>query len=644
MEIFRPNKSISPGDDFYRHINDHWLKTTKIPATKSSFGVSEEIEKRIERQTDTLMKECIRLSKQPKSTHYLVQMQQMLGTLATSVCTADSQKRNVQLAMSVLHSIQSLTSKEEVAVVMGEFLRYKVRTLLSVYGQYENKNETTYTFSLGTGSLGLPDPSYYFKTSMRRHIHYRNYKHFLKQLGKLFQMPHLPCLLKLEKILAGVLLRTEKDTLVNERTGDQLLKDFQYIPFDILFSTMGILSWKTRIFYVDSLRWLHTLNKVYHHLGLDYWRLLLSYEFILHCLPWLPPPFTDVSFQFYRKQLRGQTKQLTREEQAIYVLQQYATPFFSRLYKEKILDLSVKPKIEDMMQQFLCIAEERLGNIEWLEEKTKKKAQEKVSKMRAIIAYPDSFEHHSIPRLEEDKLLTNLLQMGEWQTTYEIQRLGQPITKRKDWDDAIFIVNAYYYGQANEIVIPSGILQYPFYDKRCSDAWNYGGLGSILCHEMTHGFDKNGKEYDPDGFQKRWWTRSDNRNYNRQTKAIQELYGKQRFSGFPVSGKRTLSENIADIGGMGIALDALKKRLDTLKLTEEERRVAYREFFTAYAVSWRLKDRQKKRIQALIMDRHAPPSLRVNLVISQFQEWYDAFDIKPEDALYLPPEKRVRIF
>jgi putative endopeptidase len=642
--MYAPSKSIQPGDDFYQHINGHWLKTTVIPPTKSVFDSSEEIEKRIETQTDNLMKECIQLSHQPPSTHYLTSVQQMLGRLAQSVLTADTQESNLQTVMNVLSSIQSLTSKEEVAVVMGEFTRYRIRNLFSIYGQYENKNNTKFTYTIGTGSLGLPDPSYYFKQSLQRRAHYHSYKKLVKKLGRLFNIPNLSCIVKVEQIMAGVLMRTDRDTIQHERTGEKLQEQFQHIPFDILFSTLGLPNWRQRIFFVESLRWLHTLNKLYHHLGLDYWRLYLSFEFILFCLPWLPPPYTDISFQFFRKELRGQQKQLPRKEQAIYVLQQFATPFFSRLYKEKLLDPSIKPKIETMVHEFLDVAKTRLGELEWLEPQTRRKAQEKVSKMRAIVAYPDSFEHHTVPKLETNTLLSNLLQLGEWYTTYEIHKLGQPITQRKDWDDAIFIVNAYYYGQANEMVIPSGILQFPYYDTKCSFAWNYGGLGCILCHEITHGFDKDGKEYDPQGLQKRWWTRSDNRNYNKQTKSMIELYSKQRFDGFPVSGKRTLSENIADIGGMGIALQALHRTLDTEALTEAQRKQAYRDFFTSYAVSWRFKDKKKKRIQALIIDRHAPPSLRVNLVVSQFQEWYDAFDVKPGDTLYIPPEKRIRIF
>jgi putative endopeptidase len=644
IQLYSPNKAIAPGDDFYKYVNSTWLKHSQIPSTKSVFGVSEEIEKRIEQQTDALMNDCIQQSKRPPATAYLEKMQQMIGTLAQSVLTTNDQKNNIHTVQNVLASIQSLTSKEEVAVVMGEFMRYKIHGLFTIYGQYENKNKTEFTYTISTGTLGLPDPSYYYRKSLHRKEVLVQYKHMLTRLGKLFGIPRLECVISVEKIIAGVLLRVDRDTIEHERRGEDLEKDFPYIPFDILFETMGLTHWRTRIFYVESLRWLHTLNKLYHHLGLDYWRLLLSLQFILFSLTWLPPPYSTLSFKLYHKALRGQQKPLPREKQAIYVVQRYSTSFFSRLYVEKIMDRSVKPHAIEMLQDLLHFAEKRLDAISWLEPKTREKAQEKVKRMRYIVAYPDHFEQHRIPKLNKDNSIYNLLQLGEWQTELEISKLGQRINQRKEWDDAVFVVNAYYYGQANEIVIPSGILQMPFFDQSRSIAWNYGGLGCVLCHEICHAFDKEGKEYDPDGFQKRWWTRSDNLNYNKQTKEIIELYGKQRVAGFPVSGKKTLSENIADIGGMGIALDALHHKLDEMKLTGEERNQAFRDFFTSFAVSWRYKDKTKKRIQALIMDRHSPPFLRVNLVVSQFQEWYDAFDVKPGDKLYLAPEKRIRIF
>jgi predicted metalloendopeptidase len=636
--------SSGAGHDFYQFVNQSWLANTNIPETKVAYGVSEEIERRIETQTQEILKEAKQLAKHSVPSEYKQTLQHMIGLLAMSVETADTQGNNLETVKQILSSIQSLQNQEEVAVVLGEFNRYKLRNLLHIYGQYENKNDTNFSFTIGIGGLGLPDASFYHKKSMHRSTYYAAYKRMITRLGNLFGLPNLKCVLSLERILAGVLLKTEYESIEHKRKGAELEKEFPQIPFSVLFETIGLSNWRTRIFFVESLRWMHTINKLFHHLGLDYWKLLLSLEFLLFALPWLPPTYFNLSFGFYRNLLRGQSKQVPRSKQAIYAVQSFAAPFFSQIYKDKLVDTSIKPKIETLVQDCLQIAQERLSTVEWLEPKTRVKAQEKVQKMKMAVAYPDSFETFSIPKLSEDNVISNLLILGEWQMNHDIQKLGQPLSKRKDWDDALYVVNAYYYEQANEMIIPSGILQPPFYDANASMAWNLGGIGCIICHELTHAFDKEGKEYNPEGLQEKWWTALDNRRYNEQAKSVIDLYGKQSVAGFPVSGKKTLSENIADIGGMGIALDVLKHKLDELRLTQKERHEAYRDFFTSYAISWRVKEKKKKRIQALIMDKHAPPSLRVNLVVSQFQEWYDAFEITPKDKLYLSPEKRIRIF
>jgi putative endopeptidase len=642
--MYSPNKKIHPGDDFYKYVNKAWLTKTKIPSTRAAFGVSEEIEKKIEDKTTLLIHTCVHLSTIKKqSPSYMERLQQMLGTLATSVYGADNTKEAMKTFQSILLSLQSLTSKEEVGVVLGEFLRYKVRSVFTLYSQYENKNDTKYTCTIGTGGIGL-EPTFYFKRSFERAKAFALYKRMVSKLGTKLTIPALHCVIKLEKILAGVLLNVGNDTIEHKRTGTELQEEFQHIPFESIFSTFGLSNWKQRIFFVESLRWLHTLNKLFHHLGLDYWRLLVSYEFILYALPWLPPEFSDISFEFYRKHLRGQQEKISRKEQAIYVIQQYATPYFSRLFVEKLVDRQVKPDVIQMIQMILETAKERIETIHWLEPQTRKKAKEKIEKMRYIVGYPDHFEQHNIVQLSKENVLENLLLLGENQTNIELDKLGQPLSQRKEWDDAVFVVNAYYYTQANEMVIPIGILQEPFYNPNRSDAWNLGALGCILCHELTHAFDKEGKEYNPDGYQEKWWTPTDNRNYNKQIQSLIDLYSNQKVYGFPVSGKKTLSENIADIGGMGLALDALHKILDSQAVTEKQKKEAYQEFFIAYATSWRVKEKKKKSLQALIVDKHAPPNLRVNLVVSQFQEWYDAFEIQSKDCLYIPPEKRIRIF
>jgi putative endopeptidase len=636
QKVQRHKKSgIQPGDNFYQYVNHDWFSKTKIPPTKSAFGVSEEIEHRIDTQIESLLEECI---KHPDS-----RIEETLGTLASSVFTADSQPSNLELVKAVLQSIQTIESTDDVGIFLGEFTRYKIRNLFHLVGQYENKHDAKYTFTIGIGSLGLPDSSYYYKKSLRRGVYFSLYKRMLKRLGDLFDLPTLPCVVKLEHLLAGVLWNLPVEPSDVSMTGSELQKTFQHIPLGTILKTIGIPSWHQRLFFIESKPWLQALNKLFHHLELDQWKLLLSLEFLLFALPWLPSDYSRISFQFYRKELKGQEKPLSRKEQAVYVVEQYASSLLSHVYVDKLVDKSVKPHVTEMLEDLKVSAQERLGTLTWLEEPTRKKAQEKVKRMRSLVAFPDHFEHHRIPRLESHTLLANLLELGEWETEVQIQKLDQPISQRKEWDDAVYAVNAYYYSQANEMILPAGILNAPFYDSKNSFAKNFGGLGCIIGHEMTHAFDEEGKEYDPRGFTKRWWTLTDKRRYTHLTKDLIEVYGHQKIKGFPVSGKKTLSENIADIGGMAIALRALQTKLDRMPLTSDERNQAYQDFFSSYAISWRVKERERKSIQALLLDKHAPPALRVNLVVSQFQEWYDAFQIQPSDPLYIPPEKRIHI-
>jgi putative endopeptidase len=407
---------------------------------------------------------------------------------------------------------------------------------------------------------------------------------------------------------------------------------------------VGLTTWKTQLFFVDARNWLETLEKMFEYLPIDTWKLLFATEAILHFLPYLPPPFDDLHFSFFRKWLRGQTSKIPQKDLTLLLLQEWMTPFLSKLYVNRFGEAEIKRETGRFVEELVDVAKHRLQETEWLQPATRKEAVEKVQKMILSIGYPDTFAKLEIPTVKSDNLLENLLQLGAWQTSYEISRLGEKRKNQKDWDQPVFAVNAYYYSQSNEMVIPLGSLYWPFYSSTANLGWNYGGLGCILAHEMTHAFDKEGKEYDPDGFPKKWWTPSDNRAYNRKTKSLVQLFSQQTILNHPVSGSLTLSENIADLGGMAIALNALTKRLDKETRSDDQRKKAYQQFFLSYAVSWRVKEKPEKTLQSLFLDHHAPPSLRVNLIVSQFDEWYSAFDIQDSDSMFLPPEKRIRIF
>jgi predicted metalloendopeptidase len=640
--VFKPNESVHPGTNFYKYVNQKWMSAVKIPPYKVVYGVSEEVEDREEAKMYSLLSRWI-TKRDKKPTGILERYEHCLGILAHSVLTSETQTKSKQFLQNLLTGIQSLQSKEEVAVILGEFARYRIPSFLSLYAQYENKNRQRFTYSFGYGSLGLPDATYYLKRTMDRAVILEDYKTFLTKVGKDFQINDLACIVKLEKRLARRLWKF-RDDKQKEWKGSDLERKLPNLPLDIFFKTHGLSNWRDQMIFTDSFRWLHTVNHLFVHLSLVTWRRILSAHVLLYCLSFLPKPYSDLSFDFYRKRLRGQKEQLPPKKRALMVLQRWAMPFFSRLYAGELVNPDVKPAIEQMLKELQGVAQERLTQVEWLETPTRRKAVEKVKAMRSIVAFPDSYEELSIPKLQSNHVLLNLFSLGEWKTKLELKKLGRTISQRKDWEDPVFIVNAYYYPQANEIVIPSGILNYPFYDASTPLGWNYGGIGCVLGHELTHAFDNDGKEYDPRGYLEKWWTPTDNRNYNKMTKSLIQLYGKQTINGHHVAGRNTLGENISDIGGMAIALDALKQKLDSLCKTEKEKQEAYRQFFLGFATSWRYKDLKKKRLQALFMDKHAPPSLRVNLVVSQFKEWYSAFEIQETDPLYIPPEKRITLF
>lgn len=618
------------GDDFYKAINGHWLSRTRIPATSAAYGISEEIEAKIETECWTL------LDSAPKES--------VLGSLTASVVDLKTRETALQTVKRILLSLDTLSSKEEVAVVLGEFLRYKIPGILTLLTQYENKNGTRYSLVFGTGSLGLPDSSFYFERSLGQSRDLALYKRMLKRLGKKVGLPALPCVAQIERVLAGVLSKTWSDTYDTELKGRELETTFPQIPFEPMFDALRLSHWRQRIFYVESMRWLSTLNSLFSYLELDRWKLLLAHQVLLFSLPYLPEDYSQLAFRFYRKALRGQQQPLSLRTKAVSLAQHYAAPYLSRLYIERYADATRKEKVTELVKDLLQFAQDRIGTVEWLSPKTRELAKEKVARMRPSVGYPEKESPLPSLSLDASDLLGNLFALGEAQTASEIARLGESFSKRTTWDDPIFAVNAYYYQQANELILPYGILSPPFYDETKSLGWNYGGIGCVVCHELTHAFDEDGKEYGPDGTQDPWWSASDLRAYTHQTKPLIALFSKQKVNGAHVNGKKTLSENLADLGGMGIALDVLRHKLDGMKLTQEERMKNYRDFFISYAISWRLKERDQKKRTAILVDRHAPPSLRVNLVVCQFQEWYDAFEISPTSKLYVPPEKRLRIF
>ena len=606
--------------DFYTCVNGKWLQSVKMPSYLSSFGVSEEVERKVINQLFQLTQDSNDRTIRP-----LFQ-------------SATMRKDSLQMIKQILQNIHCIRDTKDVAAFLGQLCLYKIGNFLSLECRYYYGNDGKFTLYLDRGSIGLPNRQYYKQAKPFHH-----YKEFLDKVGDFFDLKDLSTIVHIEHDIAPFIFTsksTEKETLIK---ASSLISQYTEIPWDSLFEKYGLDNWKNLSIVVSSHEWMTILNKMFKRLSIDHWKLILSSEVILHFIPYLPNPLDTYYFEFYRKELRGQVTKLPLRYAALEILTSWATPFMSKAYVHQFLQSDFKSAAVSFAEEIRDAAIKRMASVEWLQPATREKAAKKIEAMRLSIAYPDAFGILKAPKLSNENLVENLITMGTWRSQYELGRLGEKRANQKDWDDPVFAVNGYYYSEANELVIPSGSLMDPFFSQTKPLGWNYGAVGAIIGHEMTHAFDEDGCEYDETGQKKPWWTAADKRNYKKITQHLISLFHEHTLMHHHIDGKLTLSENIADLGGLAIALDALNVRLQKQKEPLEVKKAAYKEFFTAYAVSWRVKERPKKQLQGLFMDKHAPTPLRVNLVINQFQEWYDAFDVF-SGAMFLPPERRVRIF
>lgn len=626
--------SKRPGYNFYEYVNSGWLRSVKTPPWRAAFGVSEELEEQIKKELSTYIK--------PKTTNS--KLVEQVEKVAQSALRPSLQKNNISLLKQILQDVHCLRDTTDICIMLAQMTKYRITSLLSFYTYYESGKKVYCRPALAIGQLGLPDTTYYFGVAPGKTKTLLAYGSMLDKVGALLDIPNpLSSALQTEIYFAKEIIerQNEDETYIK---GVNLKSTFPGFAWEEFWATLGFTDWETSTFRLNPAGWIKTIEKALKKLSIEEWKLLLTVHIILHALPVLPPPYDSIHFEFFEHRLRGQSKKLPQDELTIRLLQDWMPGIMSRLYLKDYVPSTLKPTVIEFTNLIRSAAMQRIQSTVWFSPSTKKKGILKIKKMKTGVAYPNEFPPLPNVKLTSDNLLKNILLLGEDHTRYEITLVNKLCSIENTWDDAIYAVNAYYYNDTNQMILPAGGLQWPFYHIKAPPGWNFGGLGAIIGHEMTHAFDSDGKEYDENGNKANWWTQSDNREYNRRSRDIIALYNQAKVLGHPVSGKLTLNENISDLGGLAIALDALRLELDQRNASSKERKEAYQNFFISYAVSWRIKEKPEKMLQGLFLDRHAPAPLRVNLVVSQFDEWYEAFDIQPGDELYIPPNERIRIF
>jgi putative endopeptidase len=610
--LSKPSVKETVEADFYDWVNSKWSKSVSIPAFENDFGISEEVERCIFETSKRIL-----LSVKGSEEKNLPEFERTLKLLSESCLHSAAQHQSVEFLEKQLHKLECIETKEQVVAEFSRLARMKFDSLFNFQYFIDKENKTNILLNPNVPSIH--SELYYSEDIMKK------YKRFLQVLEDRFHLP-LTTLLEFERSLVQNI-----DSLWNEEkfkcTGAKLKSKFRSFPWESWFSVHEELKeWKKTPFYTCSPRWIRTLGRLLKEVPIEYWKLYLAKTWIVGSLKYLPPPFDEIEYNFFGKSMQGQRVKMPQIELLVNIVYDYFPDQFSELFWKHAGNEELEKEGLGFCESLRASAIEKLETVGWLHEKTKGYAIEKVKEMRIQAVKPKEWPTGMpLLQLSSTNLLENILKCGEGTTKLLFSRVG---THHTYWDEGIFRVNAYYFSENNEIVIPCGTMISPFYIDSKTVAWNYGALGSIIGHEICHAFDKDGHLYDIKGIKRNWWLPGDTKLYNQKAKELEELFSAQRIEGYSVDGKRTLSENFADLCGISISLHALKKHLEEQGADEKTVLEEYRKFFTAYAVSWRTRYRKEKLKTLLLVDVHAPAKLRVNVIVQQFQEWYDAFGVE----------------
>ena len=624
-----------PGDGFYQYVNEKWLETSHIDPSKSENSAFVEIDSEITKDLVSILNDLpLYTGRNP------IDAKEHLSALKSVYQSRSIITDEQYLKLCLDQVIQS--SDYEIAKFFGWLSFSRIPSIMNHTIQEETVKPYFVRSSLISGGLSLPI-EYYTKPKHQKGPVWKAYVNFVHicsiELGLPFLRNVIDAELELSKI--NTMRLNEEVKSIKGSSLVRLMPDFEWEGY---MDGLQIRGWQTRTWAIDCperieqiLGWVCKANK-------EKVVALFAYHLILQSIDFLSPKIKDAAEHVFRRELMGIHKQIPAKEEFLSIAKDVLPDAICSVYAktqnnpEKVRDLT------EMTESIQGAAVKLMRDTNLLSKKTKAKAIEKIHRMTFQIGSGSRSDTNLDLDLVtySDSILQTILSIQQSRSRSMLKYTGKPA--RKSGPYPCFIVNASYYMESNRIVIPWGILHWPFYDHRASIGWNYGGTGTTLGHEITHAFDLDGSQYSPRAVAKDWWTRKDKRKFKERTRKVSKFYSRFTHYGLHLNGNRTVSEDWADLGGMQITLNALKARLDRIGVSEDIRKQEIRTFFIAYAVSWRKLMKKKKIIFQILTDLHTPAIDRVDRIVPHFQEWVDAFDIKETDKLFIPKEKRLKTF
>ena len=633
------DRSYDPFEDFFRYSNGKWIESHPIPPEKSFWGSSVEL---VEWNRYILGKI---LEDGALGDYGQDSLRNMVGKFYLSAMDTETiEKLRFRPIEHFLERIEGIVSKEEIIDVAADLQRQGISMFFSFDSSPDDKNSDYYAFRLSQGGISLPNRDYYLEEPFEGvRKQYREHISKMFSLYGLSEEEALSCsnaVYSIEEKMARssrspVELR-DPERNYNPVHFNRITEISRHIDFRAYFQKISLP--EVPYVIVGQPEFFKELGELLESTSLEDWKTYLKWKVIHFAAPYLHSEAEDENFDFYYRKLFGQPEPEKRWKQAVSIVDMNIGEALGELYVAQEFGEESRKRIAVMVEDLKEVFAEKLKKLDWMSDETKKKALEKFSRFRAKIGYPSKFIDYSSVEIREDDYLGNVMRANAFEFHREITRIGSPVD-RELWYMTPPTVNAYFSPTENEIVFPAGILQPPFFDPELDDAVNYGSLGGTIAHEITHGFDDEGRKYDERGNLKEWWTEKDSEAFLSRAKEVVDLYGSQEvLPGVKVNGELTLGENIADLGGVSIAYEAFERHLERHPelrknidgFTPEQR------FFLGWSQSWRSSIRDEALKWQVSNDPHSPDNLRGDLparVHHSFEEHFRSLSKKEKTGL-----------
>jgi len=635
--------TINPGDNFYEYVNKKWCDANPIPADKSEHSEMSALDDHVTEHLYGLLRDTT--AKETDSANsYLAR-----ALYASGMDVDGIEARGLDPITPFIDEVDRVKEATDIHAIITK-CHGSGRALLWRLGiDVDEKNSERYVITVGQGGLLLPNRDYYFEEGERFDAIRLAYKQFLAQvftlLGKDDVDDRVEHVYTIEEALASASnTSTENrdvDALYNPMTFSEMAQQFDGFDWKQYQSETGLTNLSELIvhqpkFIAKAVQLLQSQNIA----SLQDYCIAHS---VIPFMPHLAKKYADIHFAFYGTTLSGVEQQEERYKRVIHgVLSMLPDPV-GQLYIGAYFDAASKAAIIDLVEHIQEALRVRILHLDWMSDETKKKALEKLDTFMPLLGYPDEWRSYESLELTND-YVQNILAIRKLDWLYDTSRVLKPVNRR-EWLMSPATVNAYYWSNTNGITFPAAILQPPAFDAKADFAANYGAIGMVIGHEITHGFDDKGSKYDKVGNLNSWWTDADRAAFDSRAQALAEQYGSYEINGKHVNGELTLGENIADLGGMLIAFDALQQKLEESGQTEKiDGFTPEQRFFMAEARIWRTNMRPELSLQLLVGDTHSPAHLRVNAVVTNIDAWYEAWGVSTTSKMYKAPEARIRIW